>query len=124
MKDSLCGWAQLNGVNDIYTGFHVGELTSVNTITFSPALFIDSFLSWEYSFNSPSTSRSNKRRGSAYANDVLRLGREARRGASFPDSIAVGRGVCRVECIRDRCRIVLSNKEKLSFENRTLDEGG
>ena len=37
---------------------------------------------------------------------VLRLGREARRGASFPDSITVGRGVCRVECIRDRYRII------------------
>ena len=79
MKDSLCDWAQLKGVNDLLI-FTLGELTSVNTITFSAALFIDSFLSWEYSFNSPSSSRSKERRGCAYADIISWIDGQLREG--------------------------------------------
>jgi len=61
----------------------MGELTSANTdpylIPFSTALSVDPLISGEYAFSNPSSSWSDKRRDSAYANMITWTGWTAAR---------------------------------------------
>lgn len=70
-EGSLCDWVELKG-RQLLAGFHIGDLTSANAapyrITLSKALSVDSFIKGEYFSNNPSSSWSNERKYSAYAN--------------------------------------------------------